>query len=200
MKSHVDYVGQVFGRITVLAKAPSVGYANRWACRCACGTEWVVYGAALISGRSTSCGCRLREVAKERHLSHGESRRGLHSPEYKAWRGIKQRCLRPSFRFWKDYGGRGITVCERWRYSFENFLADMGRKPSAKHSIDRIDVDGNYEPHNCRWATRIEQAQNKRNTIPHRPCLHCGSKFKPSPDTSGKYCSQRCYHLSRKAA
>lgn len=89
-----------------------------------------------------------------------------HTPEYTNWAGMKDRCFRPASKAWGNYGGRGITVCERWINSFENFLADMGPRPTPKHSIDRIDNDGDYEPSNCRWATSAEQGQNKRTNVP----------------------------------
>jgi hypothetical protein len=118
----------------------------------------------LTWGLTQSCGCLAREQTKKRMLRHGESPAGgwnLESPEYRIWVAMRQRCRDPRHGSFKYYGGRGIAVCERWK-SYENFLADMGRKPSPAHSLDRIDNDGNYEPTNCRWATRTEQNKNKR--------------------------------------
>jgi hypothetical protein len=111
-----------------------------------------------------SCGCFQQEQASKANTTHGDSRRnGKRTPEYQAWTGMIKRCSNPSEIGFRHYGGRGIKVCERWRHSFPNFLADMGRKPSPKHSIERNDNDGNYEPSNCRWATQKEQIHNKRH-------------------------------------
>jgi hypothetical protein len=98
-------------------------------------------------------------------IRHGDSRAAGSTSEYASWERIIQRSTNPRMHNWKYYGGRGITVCDRWRNSFENFLADMGRKPSPRLSIDRINNDGNYEPGNCRWATQKEQIANRRRTI-----------------------------------
>ena len=113
--------------------------------------------ASLRGGVSLSCGCLQREIA----TTHGESRVGAYTPEYNAWSSMRRRCAARSGDKFRRYGARGITVCDRWRESFENFLADMGRKPTPKHSIDRVDNDGNYEPSNCRWATAKEQQRNR---------------------------------------
>lgn len=141
--------GEKFGKWTLLAPERR-GHRKFWACRCDCGTERVVYENSMTSGRSTGCGCWKRG-----HML-------TETPEYQAWRGAKLRCGNPNEPSYKHYGGRGIKVCERWVRDFLTFLADMGRRPSAKHSLDRIDVNGNYEPGNCRWATWSVQALNKR--------------------------------------
>ena len=124
-----------------------------WDCICDCGTVCHPAGRRLREGRTISCGCYAREISGERlirhNLRHGDHRGGP-SPEYRTWTGIKARCSNPKVPCWKYYGGRGIGVCERWFNSFEVFLADMGRKPSPKHSIDRIDNDKGYSPVNCR--------------------------------------------------
>lgn len=154
-------IGRRFGRLTVLRFAARVGTFNNWTCECDCGNVVVVRQIRLSIGHTKSCGCLISAMLIARNLSHGKRR----TPEYKVWAGMKSRCARRGDKAYPNYGGRGITVCERWQNSFENFLADMGPRPSPLHSIERNDVNGNYEPGNCRWIPMPEQASNTRKTI-----------------------------------
>jgi hypothetical protein len=150
----IDITGQRFGRWTAISYADSV-----WTCRCDCGTERRVVGKTLRNGSSKSCGCYNAEVAGRHLRKHGMAHRT--NVEYKAWCQMRTRCMNRNGKNWADYGGRGIEVCERWN-DFTAFYADMGPRPSPKHSLDRLDVNGNYEPGNCRWATVKEQRRNIR--------------------------------------
>lgn len=150
-------VNRVFGEWAVLAYSHSKGGRIFWLCRCSCGTTKPVSRKHLQCGASTRCrGCA--------HRTHGATNGRKPRTEYAIWVGIIGRCANPRNRRFKDYGGRGVAVCERWRSSFAAFLADMGPRPSPGHSIDRHpDKNGNYEPGNCRWATSVEQNRNRRD-------------------------------------
>lgn len=154
-----DMSGLRVGRLSVVEQSLSdLGGRAQWLCHCSCGSFSVTTGDRLRRRVTLSCGCHAREIKGRATLRHGKS----NSPEWVAWRAMKQRCYDPKFRAFPYYGGRGISVCERWRNSFDAFYADMGLKPSSAHSLDRIDVEGNYEVSNCRWATAVEQSANKR--------------------------------------
>lgn len=158
----IDLNGKRFGRLEVIEYAgrhqsPSGSY-TLWTCLCDCGNTVTTASKSLRNGIAKSCGCFRSDDAAMRHTTHGMTR----SPEFSSWQAMRARCQRPSHTYYKDYGGRGITICERWE-SFEAFLADMGPRPSLKHQIERIDNNGNYEPSNCHWIEAFQQGRNKRN-------------------------------------
>ena len=152
-----DLTGKSFGRLTVLKYIGSVGATGKktWLCLCECGNSKGVERINLTSGNTTSCGC----LRKEKHLTHG----GSYTKEYNSWANMIARCTNENAPNYHHYGGRGISVCDRW-FQFENFIKDMGSKPIGG-SLDRIDVDGDYKPSNCKWSTNKEQATNKRKKI-----------------------------------
>jgi hypothetical protein len=160
MTKIIDLTGHTYGRLLVLHRvANGAGGRVRYRCKCSCGTEISARSNGLRSGNTRSCGCLQKELATG-VMKHGYSK----TPTYFCWDHMKQRCYNSKHKSYKDYGDRGIIVCDRW-LKFENFLADMGEVPEGL-SLDRYpDVNGNYEPHNCRWATDTEQNRNRRNTV-----------------------------------
>ncbi len=153
--------GQIFNRLTVIgATDRRTGNKTIYECKCSCGNVVFTDKYKLSSGHTKSCGCFKLDNLSAIKFKHGM----LTTPEYKAWASMKQRCYNDRDKRFPYYGGRGIKICESWINSFESFYSDMQQRPTSKHSLDRIDVNGNYEPNNCRWATTNQQAANRRDT------------------------------------
>lgn len=151
----IDLTGKRFTRWTV-----AEWVEGKWRCVCDCGNEALIATGTLNAGASKSCGCGHREIMRGLKTVHG----GKGTPEYRIWKHMRGRCNQPNDSHYKNYGGRGIKVCERWD-SFANFLADVGPRPSNDHSIERKDVNGNYEPDNVEWILKAEQARNTTKTV-----------------------------------
>jgi hypothetical protein len=155
----IDLTNKTFGRLVVESYAGRVSGQTSWNCRCVCGTKKVVHGQDLREEKTKSCGCWKADLGAARLTKHN----GSQTPEFRAWSAMLTRCYNKNSTDYEDYGGRGIQVCEEWRRSFQQFLDDMGPKPSVHHTVDRRNNDKGYNPENCRWATRKEQGNNKRN-------------------------------------
>jgi hypothetical protein len=156
----VEMAGMTFGGRVVIRFVKKSGSTELWLVRCKCGKESLVRKDKLTHGLSLRC----KSCTRTTHSESANSKDGL-TPEYRSWSQMKNRCANPKCNRWKNYGGRGIVVCAAWRDSYQQFLCDMGRRPTPSHSLDRLDVDGNYEPGNCRWATDSEQARNTTETV-----------------------------------
>lgn len=170
-------IGKRFGKLVVVERrGTGKRRAAVWLCKCDCGQERLLETGPLNAGRVRSCGCLKNEMSAKRlrgntlALTHGKNR----TSEYRAWQGMVDRCEYPQTSSYPHYGGRGIAICAEWRRSFEAFFRDVGPRPTPQHSIDRIDVNGNYEPGNVRWATATDQQRNKRN---NRVLEHAGQKM-----------------------
>lgn len=154
----VAMVGSKVHRFTIDSYFVGAYSKTMFNCTCKCGSKKVVDPGRLLSGQTKSCGCFRREFIAARNTTHNAA----YSHDYNLWCHIRQRCENPKNRQYKNYGARGISICDRWRNSFEDFISDMGPRPSRSHSIDRIDVNGDYEPENCRWIKKAEQSRNTR--------------------------------------
>lgn len=156
IKPYKDLTNQRFGRLTVIRYF----FNSRWHCNCDCGSTVIVNRQNLMRGRTTSCGCYHKEVARATLTTHGLKRTG----EYASWRAAKERCFNQRNKTFNHYGGRGITMCDEWRDDFPAFLRDMGPRPDG-YTLERKNNNGNYEKSNCRWASRIEQVMNRSVTV-----------------------------------
>lgn len=156
MGKRLELLGKRFGRLIVVSNCGSNKYKSKlWFCKCDCGEYLIALGGSLNHGGTKSCGCLRRKLAHR--ITHGK----INTPEYGVWGSMKSRCLNNKHNAFNNYGGRGITVCKRW-LKFENFIIDMGKRPSNKHTIERINNNGNYEPKNCKWSTYVENIRNRR--------------------------------------
>lgn len=168
----IDLSGQKFGRLTVLSRAGIQKTHALWECQCECGNKSIATTSNLKKGSTTSCGC----YDKERRIKHGNAKAELYVREYQIWKGMNKRCHNPTTEAFKYYGGRGISICKRWE-KYESFISDMGACPPGL-TLERKNVNGNYEPDNCKWATRQEQTDNRRCSPKNRILKGAGHNVK----------------------
>lgn len=195
MSRLINLVGDRFGQLLVIKRSHGKQNARVcWSCRCDCGNIVTVLAYNLKSSHTKSCGCLAKRILVKRSTTHGHSATDKESSTYRSWRGMVQRCNNPNNKGYHNYGGRGVIVCKRW-LSFENFLEDMGEAPKG-HQIDRINNNRGYYKSNCQWATRKEQARNKRNNhlITHKGKTQCiatwAEEFGISRDTISRRLSR----------
>lgn len=160
MGKRLELAGQCFGRLTVISET-RVGSRRGWQCACSCGSNVEVITASLMNGKTKSCGCLVRDNVAQSNKNRASEL--TNTPTYISWKQMKQRCLNPNAPDYKNYGGRGVTICEKW-IKFAGFYEDMGERPEGL-TLDRIDNNGNYNKENCKWSTRAEQNRNKRGLV-----------------------------------
>lgn len=157
MPKSTDLTGQVFGRLVVLRRSGTTHGNSMWQCLCNCGNTVIVQRPHLVTRRTQSCGCYRRELS----TVHGK----YQSAEYVAWCSLKNRCTNPSSTSYRYYGARGVSIAHQWAENFAAFYADLGPRPTSNHSVERVDNTKGYEPGNCRWATKAEQARNRSSNV-----------------------------------
>lgn len=176
-----NFIGTKHNRLTILKEVEPIFYkkgaARRVLCKCDCGKEKVIDFNSIRTGKSKSCGCLNKETSAKLHTKHGLAMlsTGVRHPDYCIWMKMKSRCLNPNDKSYKNYGGRGIKVCESWQKSFTSFINDMGWRPNNKYSIERIDYNKDYCPENCKWVLKSEQSKNCRRVklIAYNGKEHC---------------------------
>ena len=158
----LNLAGKTFGQICVISCAKNKGRRTMWNCSCVCGQKFRAETTNIKNGNTKSCGCRRRQVARKTMFKHGYCTNYSHAREWRIWSGMKTRCSNQKRKDYHQYGGRGISVCRRWVNSFKHFIVDMGNCPKD-FTLERLNVNGNYTPKNCKWVSRKEQVRNRRH-------------------------------------